>query len=73
MLTEWAKCERCERAIPCDGISPIRYVELSYHAGTYSRAERRMVCKECYNKIMNCVRACDHFRDATKKESCDGT
>ena len=55
MLTEWAKCERCERAIPCDGISPIRYVELSYHAGPYSRVERKMVCKECYKKIMNLV------------------
>lgn len=67
MLTEWAHCERCERAIPCDDMAPRRYVELSYYAGTISRSERRMICKECYRKIMDLVRACDQFRDATKK------
>lgn len=66
MLTEWAHCERCERAIPCDDMAPRRYVELSYYAGNISRTERRMVCKECYRQIMKYVRACDHFRDVTK-------
>ena len=72
MLTEWTKCERCERAIQCDDWSPRRYVELSYYAGNVSRAERRMLCKECYRKILDCIRACDHLRDATKMDGGDG-
>lgn len=68
MLTEWDKCERCERAIQTDDWSPRRYVEVSYFAGDIQRVDKRRVCKQCYHEILSVLKSYDTVKKRIDSE-----